>query len=568
MVTREEILQRLANGFNCLDIGLDSPTNAENVLPRFGMMNFYDLPYPVREFISDYHGGAATLASLNDVVEHLCEYFSKPRTVWSDDSSLTVTAFPELLTLLPNANLDIRKLFVFSYVSSDYDVTDELTGEVIQEGDRIVRYGNGFTKESNIDVSFFFCTDCYRLFSSNDITAYGNHPRLVCEECYEENDYTTCPNCGEVIHRYDTTTVYVDGGGWEEEWCDECVRRSATRCDCCGRYFANYDCDLTEVQNGDEVCDDCLDEYYTECECCHEYVPDSEMIEDDGDYICHSCYRENHDGLLPHEFHKVITCYHYHHNDCNKTFGSDIKRIGIENEIEGKDKSEKQLNEMASWLIETSKDEGGYTHLYCEHDSSLRNGFEIITNPHTPEELFKVPFKEMFAKLANEGYTSHNNGRCGLHIHFSNEWFGDDYDEIDDNVSKVIHFYSDNYDTMLKLSRRDSYSASQWADKYYVENFAASKLLKDGSRGHNTAVNLGNMSTIHTVEFRLARGTLKYETFMAWLDMHLAIVRNSRTIAKDDTDINKWFAGISEETKEYIKERAGIEIVDTESEVA
>lgn len=567
MVTREEILQKLAKGFECYDTAFDCPTNAENVLLRFGEMGFFDMPYPVRQFISDHYSGAVTLDSLTEIVECFVQYYSEPRIIWSDDHSLTVLAFPELLVLLPNANLDIRKLPVFSYIRSDSVITDELTGEVIQEGDRIVRYDNGFTKESNVDDSFFFCTDCYRLFSSNDITPYGNEPRFVCAECYEENEYTTCPNCGEVIRRYETTTVYTEDG-YEEEWCDECLRRSASRCDCCGRYFADHDYDLTEVQNGDLVCDDCLDEYYSRCECCGEYVPDSEILEDDRDYVCHRCYREHHDGLLPHEFRKVITCYHFHHDNSNKTFGSDIKRIGIENEIEGKDKCEKQLNEMASWLIETSRDESGYTHLYCEHDSSLRNGFEIITNPHTPEELFKVPFKEMFARLADEGYTSHNNGRCGLHIHFSNEWFGDDYDEIDDNVSKVIHFYSDNYDTMLKLSRRDSYSASQWAEKYYVENFAESKLNKDGSRGHSKAVNLGNMNTIHTVEFRLARGTLKYETFMAWLDMHLAIVRNSRTIAKDDTDINKWFAGISEATKEYIKERAGIEIVDTESEVA
>ena len=75
--------------------------------------------------------------------------------------------------------------------------------------------------------------------------------------------------------------------------------------------------------------------------------------------------------------------------------------------------------------------------------------------------------------------------------------------------------------------------------------------------GHNVAINVQNFDTFGTVEFRLGRGTLNYETYMAWVDIHVAIARNAKDIELDDIDLNKWLKGISRETRGYILSKTG-----------
>ena len=75
-------------------------------------------------------------------------------------------------------------------------------------------------------------------------------------------------------------------------------------------------------------------------------------------------------------------------------------------------------------------------------------------------------------------------------------------------------------------------------------------------RGHSyryKAVNLQNRST---VEVRLMRGSIKYETFMSSLKFVIAIAKRSNTIKEEDlSDYTKWLEGIDEETINYMKER-------------
>ena len=203
-------------------------------------------------------------------------------------------------------------------------------------------------------------------------------------------------------------------------------------------------------------------------------------------------------------------------------------------------------------------------HIYCERDCSLDDdtGMEIISHPHTVDAFYKLPLKAMLKKLSDDGFTSHDNEDCGLHIHVSNEWFGNTSAERDDNIAKVVHLYSEEYEFFRIWSRRDDYEARRWAHALPCEDYEDAKFKMAESRSgwdadRYVAVNTQNVNGIGTVEYRLGRGTLRYESFMAWVDMHIAITRNAQFIDPNDLDLNKWLGGISNDTKAYIYARTG-----------
>lgn len=520
------------------------PWRAEAVVDKY----MAALPYSFRRNIERL--------TLSGLIEKIAEAFASPAFT---DESLGIKFYRHVRFNLSNSTDDDR-LDTFYFTESDADVVDAYTGEIISPNTRVVKYNDGYTQITNLDSSFYVCRNCHRLLTSTEHDYYGDYYR-VCDECFDEGGWVICEHCDEAVPDDETYSVYTRNG--EEYWCESCLDY-AFHCDDCGDYYSQDDFGPIETVYGDYICPDCAENDYEICDNCGRAVPNGDGYYDDEEdtFLCETCHRREENRFV-----HFIDHYHSHHNNCNMSFGEDKKRIGTELEVEGSGKSAKELNEMAGLIIKMFTDEYGHAHLYCENDGSLNCGFENITNPHTVEEYYKLPIKEMLQTLIDNGYTSHNNGRCGLHIHFSNEWFGDTWEEIDDNVSKVVHFYSANYDTLFKLSRRTE-SNAHWARRFPVNDFEDAKTAKCDSVGHGTAVNLQNMNTIHTVEFRLGRGTLNYDSYMAWLDIHIAIVKNSRVVPKGNTDLNEWLYGIKEETKEYIKRRADIEIVDVEREVA
>lgn len=553
LITKETIIQelnhQLADFTETYDLYAGQmlwalPWRAEAVIDRY----IGALSYGFRRYINE--------VPLSELIEKIAEEFTNP--VFTDEK-YGIKFYRHIRFNLSNCT-DNSSLDTFYFTESDADVVDAYTGEIIPPETRVVKYEDGYTQITNLDSSFFVCRDCGRLLTSTEIDYYGDYYR-VCVECYEKGGWAICDHCGETVPDDGTYSVYTRNG--EEYWCESCLDYTF-RCDDCGDYYSEDDFSAIETVYGDYICPDCAENEYQICDNCGHAVPEGDGYYDDDDdtFLCEACHRREENRFV-----HFIESYHSHHNNYNMSFGEGKKRIGTELEVEGAGKSAKELNEMAGLIIKMFTDEYGHTHLYCENDGSLNCGFENITNPHTVEEYYKLPIKEMLQTLSDNGYTSHNNGRCGLHIHFSNEWFGDTWEEIDDNVSKVVHFYSANYETLFKLSRRTE-SNAHWARRFAVNDFEDAKTAKCDSVGHGTAVNLQNMNTIHTVEFRLGRGTLNYESYMAWLDIHIAIVKNSRIVPKGNTDLNEWLYGIKEETKEYIKRRADIEIVDVEREVA
>ena len=99
---------------------------------------------------------------------------------------------------------------------------------------------------------------------------------------------------------------------------------------------------------------------------------------------------------------------------------------------------------------------------------------------------------------------------------------------------------------------------NRWAARYGFEKTGKEILdkAKKGNNGRYAAVNLCNYSTI---EFRLFRGTLKYNTFIATLELVNLIVETAIYSSEDELQKLSWSEFVSRinesELITYLKER-------------
>ena len=99
---------------------------------------------------------------------------------------------------------------------------------------------------------------------------------------------------------------------------------------------------------------------------------------------------------------------------------------------------------------------------------------------------------------------------------------------------------------------------NRWSARYGFEKTGKEILdkAKNSSNGRYVAVNLNNY---HTIEFRLFRGTLKYNTFIATLQMVNKICDVAISMSEEEIDNLSWseFVGeiVEKELVQYLKER-------------
>lgn len=154
-------------------------------------------------------------------------------------------------------------------------------------------------------------------------------------------------------------------------------------------------------------------------------------------------------------------------------------------------------NTTAPWMTDSS---------WCPHPMSLQ---------YHKEEM---PWAHILHRAAEMGYTSHQSGTCGLHVHVSRAAFGDTEAAQDAAIARVLYFFEKNWEELLKFSRRTQRQLDHWAARYGYREQPRDILehAKKGSHaGRYTCVNLENRATI---EFRIFRGTPEIQ----YLPCHIA----------------------------------------------
>ena len=300
------------------------------------------------------------------------------------------------------------------------------------------------------------------------------------------------------------------------------------------------------------------------CDCCDSY------IENDDDYYgdneCRWCHDENMDHIIENytESHEHDPILFGDYKDEESFVG-----LGFELEVDGDSSISRHNEETAQGLCEASGLEDD--EMRFAYDGSLSYGFECISQPHTVKLFWEkqAQWREMLRYLAEKGYRSHDPGTCGLHVHVSRGMFGKTKEIQDIAIAKVYTFFDDNWDDIVKVSRRRSF---HYCQKNYLDSDDEQKIVdkkttrfecwKKNSKwqgGHGVALNNSNRATF---EYRLGRGTLNAWSFFSWIDFVLTITKNAKriTIGKvESNDKLSWLGGITESTAKYIYKRGAFQ---------
>lgn len=147
--------------------------------------------------------------------------------------------------------------------------------------------------------------------------------------------------------------------------------------------------------------------------------------------------------------------------------------------------------------------------MYCKTDSSLDEGFELITEPCSLDYHLSNLKWEYVLNTANAlGYTARQGS--GIHVHVSKRFWGK---YITSGIVKLCWF-TDRYREMLRLyARRGKDEFNRWAKPYgfivplsdCVSNYKSMYNKYNNSSQHHYAVNL---KPADTVEIRLFASTL------------------------------------------------------------
>lgn len=306
-----------------------------------------------------------------------------------------------------------------------------------------------------------------------------------------------CAFCGAVLDEDDAN--YFDN----TVMCQDCMDEKTTVCDNCNEQIWRDD---VEGDSDITLCHHCYEYDYCSCEDCGRLVHhDDAYYYDDSDYpYCHECYQKLEES--------AIKSYNYKPEPT--FYGSGNLFYGIELEI---DKGG-ECNNNADALLNIANSKENV--LYAKHDSSIDDGFELVSEPATldyHENNFRWP--QVFERAINMGYRSHNTSTCGLHIHVNRSAFGKTLEEQETVIARIVHFVEKNWLELVKFSRRTETNLNRWAARYFTISSEVQdtyKKAKDKRLGRYVAVNLDNYNT---VEFRLFRGTLRYKTFIATLQL-------------------------------------------------
>lgn len=327
-----------------------------------------------------------------------------------------------------------------------------------------------------------------------------------------------------------------------EYLCPSCRKQHLLYCDHCGAAFWNTN---NAGSTSIPLCQDCYNEHYCRCERCGDLLAQDEACYDnqsDRDY-CEDCFeqiRENH-----------IHDYSYKPNPI--FYGDGDRYFGLELEIDGAGRDA----DKARQLLAVANAE--HEHVYIKTDSSLEDGLELVTHSCTLSyHQTKLPWEGLAAKASSLGYLSHKTATCGLHIHVNRTAFSSDCERQEDCIGRILFFIEKHWGELLKFSRRTEAQLSRWASKYGLKSTPKDVLhhAKRGSEGRYTCLNLQNWNTI---EFRIFRGTLRYNTMIASLQLVDEICRLALLLSDEamtDLSWTNFVEGIqAEELITYLKER-------------
>jgi hypothetical protein len=396
-------------------------------------------------------------------------------------------------------------------------------GKFDSEVDSTSLHNGEIVCESCLGDHYSYCEESGEYYPADEIIlAYklNNSGNRIDVYVHQDNEnYVETVN-GEFWHEHDTYEVYYDSlRNTKRISKREYETGEYFTCDDCGDIF-HYDYQ-NSINGGDRhVCENCLNSgEYEYCNSCDEWhYSDSDCFNSDDDDNC----------SLIHNYSFTPKLNFKGKNNKLNPF------VGFELEVESKNGSK---NEQA----ETITDSLGSL-IYLKNDGSLNNGFEIVSHPMTLDVHKENGYLKAFDELSKAGAKSHDTSTCGLHFHL------DKRQMTDTHKVRFGTFFALQKNKLEILARRTSSQYARFKDKKLSDK-------KDYTKNSDRyeAVNWQNSDT---VEIRIFKGTLKFETFMASMELCHAIynftqIRQAFCTLNDNQLWNRFTKFVSKNSSQY-----------------
>lgn len=282
-------------------------------------------------------------------------------------------------------------------------------------------------------------------------------------------------------------------------------------CDDCG--YLETDSDGHWAYDGDRhICECCTNDNYTWSD--HQ---DTWLSNEDWEEEQEQLNEEDQDDSVIGDYHSSKRKLDRIPSSFDQRKTSVLMGLELEMEVRSGDRED-----HAVALLDSVGVHKGYRYACLEHDGSLNNGFEMVTgwtglDVHAEQlQRFTQPIR---------GLKSHDTSTCGLHVHICKKGM------TLFHAVKMVLFINDSGNQRLvrTLARRDSSRYSQVKNKKasydWIKN---AKQYQDGGKDrvlqmlNNDRYEALNFQNAKTVEFRIFKGTLRYETIMACLEFTYA----------------------------------------------
>lgn len=388
-------------------------------------------------------------------------------------------------------------------------------GDVITDGDFTFEKDGEVFCNSCFESDFVVCHGCDDFIKKDSANYYNGEE--YCETCFNDS-FCICEDCGEPFPEDDGGTVHYRNRNWRIDSkvvCESCLE-NYIRCEDCGGYWKEEDSYYTG--HGYYVCGGCYEDNYGCCDDCNEIYHHNDLVYSDrhDSTYCQSCARTNGGNAINDYMYKPAPKFRHYNQHTNESVfsrGSSNRLYeGFELELES---VREVAGSVAQDLIDRfDEDEDVF---YCKHDGSLNDGFEIVSHPMTLRAHKTMDYEDILSFLKKAGCKSHNTTTCGLHVHVSRSFFA-----MSETVKLGLFVYF-NKVRLENFARRTESSYAKF------KPVPSSNLQAAGySEDRYEAINFENARTI---EFRLFKGTLNFETFMATLEFCDAVSRFVKTVS-------------------------------------
>ena len=213
--------------------------------------------------------------------------------------------------------------------------------------------------------------------------------------------------------------------------------------------------------------------------------------------------------------------------------------LGVEIEVGGNNNisSDNDKNSTVKKCIQimNGSDSDEENLIYSTHDSTVQ--IEFDTMPCSLEfHKNKMNYREMFEYLDKEGYKGHDCETAGLHIHANRSYLGKSRISQELVISKILYILEKFNDEICVIARRDN-DYSEFAGEKQNEDSIVELYGKYKDKGKRAALNLQHKDTI---EFRMFKSTLKYETFILTLEFVKDIINYAKSVDIEEIELAKW----------------------------